>query len=163
MDYVEIAKWSQVISSVLFICVLVYLWVKFIQPAIEAAQQNKNKQIAETERHRDEAKAAVETLHGEIDSAKRDAELIRGRAEEQAKHEAEAIVSETRQAGERALRNAQGELERARAAARQQLRDEMAEKALVLARKEAEERVDGNVNAQLVQRFVVSLEHGGRN
>lgn len=163
MDYVEIAKWSQIISSILFLCVLVYLWLKFIQPAIEAAQQNKNKQIAEAERHRDEAKGAVQSLQGEIEGAKRDAELIRQRAETQAKHEADAIVMESQQAGERALRNAQGELERARAAAREQLRNEFAERALTLARQEAEQKVDGNINAQLVQRFVASLEHGGGN
>lgn len=163
MDYVEIAKWSQILSSILFLCVLAYLWVKFIQPALNAAQQNKNKQIAEAERHRDEAKAAVQSLHGEIEGAARDAELIRQRAEQQAKHEAEAIVRESKEAGERALRNAQGELERARAAAREQLRDELAERALMLAREEAEQKVDGNINAQLVQRFVESLQHGGRN
>ena len=163
MDYVEIAKWSQIISSALFLCVMLYLWVKFVQPAIETVQQNRNKQIAEAERHRDEAKAAVESLNGGIEDAQRDADLIRLRAEEQGQLEADAIVEESRQAGERALRNAQGELERARAAAREQLRDEFAERALALARQDAEQKVDGNINARLVQRFVESLEHGGRN
>ena len=163
MDYVEIAKWSQIISSALFLCVMLYLWVKFVQPAIETVQQNRNKQIAEAERHRDEAKAAVESLNGGIEDAQRDADLIRLRAEEQGQLEADAIVEESRQAGERALCNAQGELERARAAAREQLRDEFAERALALARQDAEQKVDGNINARLVQRFVESLEHGGRN
>ncbi len=163
MNYAEVAKWSDIVSALLFLAVMVWLWVRFIQPAIVTAQENKNKQIAEAERHRDEAKATLEALRTEIDGAKRDAELIRQRAGDQAKREAEAIVAETRSAGERALRNAQGELERARAAAREQLRDELAGQALALARKNAEQRVDGAVNRQLVQRFVGSLERGGLN
>lgn len=163
LNYEQISNWSDVVSAILFVAVLVWLWVKFIQPAIIAAQQNKNKQIAEAERHRDEAKATLESLRTEIQGAQRDADLIRHRAEDQAKREAEAIVAETREAGERTLRNASGELDRARAAARQQFRDQLADAALALARKNAEERVDGGVNASLVQRFVASLEGGGQN
>jgi len=163
MNYDEIAKWSQIISALLFMVVLVWLWARFIQPAIIAAQQNKNKQIAEAERHRDEAKAALEALRNEIDTAKHDAQLIRQRADVQAKRESDATVSEAREAGERSLRNAQGELERARAAAREQFRDRLANEALALARKEAATRVDAGMNAKLVDRFVASLETELRN
>lgn len=159
LNYEEISKWSDIISAVLFIAVMVWLWVKFIQPAIVTAQQNKNKQIAEAERHRDEAKATLEALRTEIQGAERDASMIRQRAEEQAKREAQAIVTESREAGERTLRNAQGELNRARAAARGALRDQLAEAALALARKEAASRVDGGMNAKLVERFVSSLSN----
>lgn len=159
LNYEEIAKWSDIVSAILFIAVLVWLWVKFIQPAIVAAQQNKNKQLAEAERHRDEAKAALEALRTEIAGAERDAAMIRQRAEEQAKREAEAIVAETRETGERTLRSAQGELTRARAAARDSLRDQFAEAALALARKEAAARVDSGMNAKLVERFVTSLSN----
>lgn len=163
MDYEQVAKWSDIISAILFLAVMVWLWMKYIAPAVLAAQENTNRQLAEAERHRDEAKAALELLRREIDGAKRDAQLIHERAATQAQHESEHLLAESKAAGERALRNAQGELDRARAAAREAFREELAAKALDLARREAESRVDGGVNARLVDRFVASLEHGARN
>src|SRR5580692_5731504 len=105
--YIQIAVWSQVVASALFLCVLAWLWFKFIQPAILAAQERYNKQIAEAERHRDEAKATLDLLQSDIDGAAQDAELIKQRAEAEAVREHDAIVAETRDAGERSLRNAQ--------------------------------------------------------
>jgi F-type H+-transporting ATPase subunit b len=163
MNYEAIATWSQVISSFAFLAVLVYMWIKFIQPAVLAAQTNANRSIAEAERHRDEAKAALDLLSNEISGAKRDAGAIISRADEQAVHERTRSLEETREAGERALHNAQGELDRARAAAREQLRTDLLDRALAIAHGEAQRRVDDNVNGQLVQRFVTSLERGGGN
>lgn len=163
MNYEEIAKWSDIISALLFLAVMVWLWMKYIAPAVLGAQANQNRLLAEAERHRDEAKAALDLLRQEIEGAKHDAQLIAQRANDQAKHESDVTASEAKEAGERVLRNAQGELERARVAAREQLREELAAKALDLARREAENRVDGGVNARLVDRFVASLEHGARN
>lgn len=163
LNYEGIAKWSDIISAILFLAALVWLWMKYIAPAVMAAQANQNRQLAEAERHRDEAKAALDLLRQEIEGAKHDAQLITGRAADQAKHESETTIAEASEAGERALRSAQGELERARAAAREQLREELAAKALDVARLEAETRVDGGVNARLVDEFVASLENGARN
>ncbi len=163
LNYEAVAKWSDIISAILFLAVMVWLWTKYIAPAVLAAQANQNRQLAEAERHRDEAKAALDLLRQEIEGAKHDAQLIAQRAANQAKHESDAMIAEANEAGERALRNAAGELQRARAAAREQLREELAAKALELARREAETRVDGGVNARLVDRFVASLEHGARN
>ncbi|MGZ3498249.1 MAG: F0F1 ATP synthase subunit B family protein [Vulcanimicrobiaceae bacterium] len=160
MNYTEIAIWSQVASAVLFIAAMVVIWIKYIQPAVLAAQENHNKQIAEAERHRDEAKAILDSLQGEIEAAQRDAASIKERAQTQAEREREAAIAEAKAAGERALRNAQAELDRSRAAARVQLRHELLDKALDLARKEAAERVDATVNAKLVDEFVHYLERG---
>jgi F0F1-type ATP synthase membrane subunit b/b' len=158
--YVQIAIWSQVASSVLFLCVLAWLWFKFLQPAILAAQERYNKQVAEAERHRDEAKATLDLLQNEIDGAGRDAEAIKARADAQAVREHDAVVAETREAGERALRDAQAEFARTLAAARERLREELLGKALATARQEATRRVDASVNARLVDGFVGSLERG---
>lgn len=163
IDYEQIAKWSDIVSAILFLAVLVWLWMKYIAPAVLGAQANQNRLLAEAERHRDEAKAALDLLRQEIEGAKHDASLIGQRAADQSKHESETTIAEANEAGERMLRNAQGELERARAAAREQLREELASKALDLARSEAQTRVDGGVNARLVDRFVASLEHGAAN
>ncbi|HUA09365.1 MAG TPA: ATP synthase F0 subunit B [Candidatus Acidoferrales bacterium] len=163
MNYDEIAKWSNVVSAVVFMAVIVYLWLRFVQPAVVAAQAKSNEMIKEAERHRDEAKAAIDVLQRELEGARRDAELIRERAREQAQREADAIVTDAKTSGERAVHNAQGELGRARAAARVRLRAELADKALDLAREQAQQRVDGALNERLVQGFVASLERGGGN
>jgi F0F1-type ATP synthase membrane subunit b/b' len=156
--YVQAALWSQVIAAVLFIGVLVWLWARFFQPAILAAQERYNKQIAQAERHRDEARATLELLRGEIDGASRDAELIRERAAAQAAREYDAAIAEARESGERAIANAGGELSRARASARERLSDEMLTEALARARSVAAQRVTIATDARLVSRFVASLE-----
>jgi F-type H+-transporting ATPase subunit b len=158
--YVHVALWSQVVAAILFIVFLLWLWSKYLQPAIMAAQDRFNKQIAEAERHRDEAKALIETLRAQIEEAARDADLIKQRAAAQAARGYDAALAEAREAGERALRNAGGELDRARASARIQLREELASKALERARQDAARRVDAGVETRLVDRFITSLERG---
>ncbi len=157
MTYERIALFSQVVSAMLFIAAMVFIWIKYIQPAVLAAQESHNRQLAEAERHRDEAKAALDALHGEISGAQSDAEAIKRRALAQAEREHDAAVAEAKAAGERALRNAQDELGRSRAAAKTQLRTELLDKALELARGEAARRVDAPLNAQLVHSFVDQL------
>ncbi len=156
--YVSVAIWSQVVSAVLFIAVLVWLWVKFITPAILAAQDRQNKQIAEAERHRDEAKAMLDLLRNDIESAGRDAEAIKGRVESQAVRECEGIAADAREAGERSIRGAQASFSGMLAAARDRFRGEMLEKALARAREEAASRVDDALDARLIDRFAASLE-----
>ncbi|MGA8576343.1 MAG: hypothetical protein WB609_11770 [Candidatus Cybelea sp.] len=156
--YVLVASWSQVAASILFIVVLAWLWLRFIQPAILAAQERANKQIAEAERHRDEAKATIDVLQGQVNSAVADAEAIKERAKAQGQREYEAAIAEAKEAGERALSSAHGELPRARAAAAEQLRVELLDKSLTRARSDAKRRVDAGTNARLVDQFLTSLE-----
>jgi F0F1-type ATP synthase membrane subunit b/b' len=158
MNYALIAMWSQVLSSIAFVVVMVWLWIRFLQPVINAAQENNNKVIAEGERHRDEAKAALDELGTAMDAAERDAQLIRNRGEDAAKREFDATVAAANDAGERTLRNARGELDRALAAAREQLRQDLVGKAFALARGDAERGMDRAVNERLVDGFVASLE-----
>jgi F0F1-type ATP synthase membrane subunit b/b' len=163
MNYTLIAEYSQIASSILFVAVLIWIWMKFIQPAIVVAQENQNAKLAQAERYRDEAKAVLDSLQGELSAAQRDAEAIKQRVAAQAEIEREALIREAREAGERAVRSAQGELDRSRAAARERLRDDLLERALGIARVEAAERVDSAVNHELVTSFVAGLEHGGPN
>jgi F-type H+-transporting ATPase subunit b len=156
--YVQAALWSQVVAAILFIGVLVWLWLRFIQPAILTAQERYNKQIAQAERHRDEAKATLDLLRGEIDSAARDAELIRERASAQALREYDATLAGARESGERAVADARGERGRALAAAQRRLCDEMLAQSLARARAIAAERVDAAADARLIDRFAASLE-----
>lgn len=156
--YVNIAIWSQVASSIVFIATLVYMWFRWLLPTFMAAQERSNRQIAEAERHRDEAKAALDTLRQEIQTAHHDADLIAQRVGERADHERQAVLQEATEAGERALADAGRELERARAAARQRLRDELVEKALGVARADAARRIDPAAQERLVEKFAGSLE-----
>jgi F-type H+-transporting ATPase subunit b len=156
--YVNLAIWSQVASAIVFIGAMVYLWVRYLQPMVLVAQARSNAQIVEAEHHRDNAKAALDALLTEIDNAAHDAELIRERAKHQAERERAAIVAEADAAGERLLRNASGELERARAAARERLRSELIVRALELARNSAAKRIDRPVQERLVHGFLATLE-----
>lgn len=160
--YYEIAIWSQAASSVLFLAVLIYMWYRFLLPVLLDAQARSNRQIAEAERHRDEVKGALGALQEEIESARRDAALIVSRADVHAGREHDALLKEAKDAGERSLRDAAGELERARAAGAAQLRDELVERALQIARGDAAARVGPEVDARLIEGFVGSLEARGR-
>ncbi|HEY9086433.1 MAG TPA: hypothetical protein VIN40_10945 [Candidatus Tyrphobacter sp.] len=156
--YLQIAIWSQVVSAVVFMAALIYIWGRWLQPTVLAAQERSNRQIAEAERHRDDAEAALTALRAEIENAHADADLIRARANTYAEHERQAALAEAAEAGERALRNARAELDRARAAARLRLRVELADKALAVARSDAERRIDARGNARLVEHFLATLE-----
>lgn len=160
--YIQIALWSQVVAAIVFIAVLVYMWFRWIQPVVMAAQERSNRQIAEAERHRDEVKGALETLRGEIETARHDAKLIEERAGARAQHEREAVLREATEAGERAIADAGRELERARAAARQRLRDELVENALRIAREDAARQIGPALDARFIERFAGSLKEAPR-
>ncbi len=163
MNYEQIAVTSEVVSAILFVALLVWIWHKFITPGVLAAQQRANDRIATAEQHLAQAKAAAQAVQAEIASANEDAEGIKARAVSQGAAEAAVIEQEAREAGERAVRSAKGELDRARAAAREQYRDELLSQALDAARARARERVDANVNEKLIANFLDSLGHGGNN
>jgi hypothetical protein len=59
------------------------------------------------------------------------------------------------------LRNADGELERGRAAARERLRDDLLQKAIAIARRAAAD-VDDTTNRRLVSEAVDRVDPGGR-
>ncbi len=163
MNYEAIATWSQVISAILFALTLVWMFRKFLAPAILAAQQARNDEIAVAEKRRDQARDAAASMETLIAAAEKDAASIRERANVDALRERGQAVAEAREAGERAVRNAQGELERNRLAAREVLRSELIEKALSIARSGANAKMDRSTNALLVRTMVEDLERGGRN
>lgn len=159
--YIEISIWSQVVSSIVFIAALVYAWRRWLMPVFLAAQERSNAQIAEAERHRSEAKAALDLLREEIQSAGHDADLIAQRANAQAEHERQATIADANEAGERVLDDARKELGRARAAAAVRLRSELVAQALQVAREDATRRVGAAVDARVIDRFIGSLERVG--
>jgi len=157
--YEQLAAWSQVVASVLFIVVLVILWRKYLTPAIIKSQASKNAELAESEARRDAARAETDVAAAEIGGAEADARAIRARAEADAKRIRERILSDARAEGERLVRNADGELERGRTAARDRLRTELLEKAMQIAR-EASLHLDDATNHRLVGEAVDTAERG---
>lgn len=160
MNYDAIAFWSQIAGFVLFVVALVWAWNKFLTPALGASAKASNERLAVAERHRDEMYAAVESLRHAIEGAKIDAQAMIARVKERAQHEHDAIVAEAKDAGERAVHNADEELGRARMAAAEQLRETLASKALDIARTSANMRIDSTVNGRLVQEFIEQVSRG---
>lgn len=157
--YEQLSTWSQVAASLLFIVVIIYLWRKYIAPAVIASQVRKNAELAESEARRNAARAETEVAQAEIATAENDARAIRARAEADATRTRERILAEAKAEGERLVHNAEGELERGRAAARERLRDELLEKALQIAREASAHLLD-SVNRRLVGEAVDTAERG---
>jgi F-type H+-transporting ATPase subunit b len=155
--YQNLAIWSQILGSVAFIITLVYLFVRFVSPAVLASQERKNAELEEAERRRDAAKDVMAAAQRELEQADGDVRLIRERATSDAARERERIVADAKAEGERLVRNADGELGRARAAARDALRDELLAKALQIARDSAA-RIDERTNARIVGEVVQTIE-----
>jgi F-type H+-transporting ATPase subunit b len=160
VNYDAIAFWSQIAGFVLFALALVWAWSKFLTPALTASAKASNERIALAERHREEMYAAVESLRHAIEGAKLDAHAMLARVKERAQHERDAILAEAKDAGERSVRNAEGELARSRMAAREQLREALASKALEIARTSANMRIDMTTNAQIVREFIEQVSRG---
>jgi F-type H+-transporting ATPase subunit b len=158
----QIAKWSQIVSAILFFVFLVWAIRKFVLPAIDAATKARNAELAAAEKHRDSVKADVAKARAEVESADRDALAILARAQTDAAREREHILAEAKGDGEHAIRNAEGELGRARIAANASLRADFIDRALALARKQAGEKIDDAANLRLINGTVDSLA-GSRN
>lgn len=154
----QIAISSQVVSSVLFFCAILYLFGRYLKPAIERQQETKNAEIAENERRRDRAVELAAQAERELADADMAAAAIIERAARDALHERERIVSDATAEGERVVRNAQAELERGRYAARNRLRSELLERALDIARQTAGARVDGETDRKLIDDVVAAIE-----
>jgi F0F1-type ATP synthase membrane subunit b/b' len=160
MNYDLIAQWSEIIGGIAFVIVAVWLFRKFALPAVRSGEIARNADLVNAERRRDDLRAEVEAATAERDTALREAQAIALRAQADAQRLADTIVTDARREGTRLIQNAQGELERARIAARDQLRIEFIEKALLRARELAGTRVTDSIDARLVTKTVDDLSAG---
>ena len=158
--FVQIALWSQVAGSVAFLIVLILLFRKYLVPAVDANEKARNAQLAEAEARRTRIQTEAAQARGEIEAADRDAAEIRTRVVRVIERDHAHAVEEAKAEGERLVRNAEGELERARLAARDRLRIELIEKALAKARTQAAGRVSDAVDKALVDKTVADLARG---
>ena len=156
----QVALWSQVFGAVAFLIVLVVMFRKYLIPAVIANQKARNAELAEAEARRARIQADAAKARAEVEHAERDAAEIRNRIERVTKRNHAHIIAEAEAEGLRILHNAEGELDRARHAARVRLRIEFIEKALAKARAEAPGRVSEPIDESLVRTTVDDLARG---
>ena len=156
----QVALWSQVFGAVAFLVVLVVMFRKYLIPAVIANQKARNAELAEAEARRTRIQADAAKARAEVENAERDAAEIRNRIERVTKRNHANIIADAEAEGLRILHNAEGELDRARHAARVRLRIEFIEKALAKARAEAPARVSEQLDESLVGRTVDDLARG---
>jgi F0F1-type ATP synthase membrane subunit b/b' len=150
MNYETIAQYSEIIGGFAFVIVMVWLFRKFVLPAVKAGEISRNADLVHAEHRRDQLKAEVAEARSHLATAERDALAIAQRAETDARHEHEQIITDARREGLRLLQNARGELERGRIAGKDKLRIEFIEKALNRARELAAQQLSDDGNAKLV-------------
>jgi F0F1-type ATP synthase membrane subunit b/b' len=155
--YEMLARWSQILGAFAFIAVLIYLFRKFLAPAVTAAEASKNAEIEEMEHRRAVAAADLDAAKSETADTAARAASIRERGSHDAASERERILAD----GERSLVNAEGELVRGRASANERLRTRILEHALEIAREGAAKRVDAATNERIIASVIDSIENEG--
>ena len=155
-----LAQVSQIVGAIVFLIVAVLVWNRFIAPAVKAYTAAKNAELAEAESRREHMRADVAAARGEIETAEADAKMMAERAQLAVQRDRAKAIDDAQHEAERIVRNAEGELDRARMAARDRLRVEFIEKALAKARADATARVTDAANATLVRAVVDDLVRG---
>jgi F0F1-type ATP synthase membrane subunit b/b' len=158
--FASVALWSQVAGAGAFLVTLVLLFRKYVIPAVAANEQARNAEIAGAESRRAALQAELAKARAELERADHDAAEIRNRLMEQVARTRAQLQAEAQADGERLVHNAEGELERARLAARDRLRIEFIQRALAKARHDAAGRVSDATNERLVARTVDDLVRG---
>jgi F0F1-type ATP synthase membrane subunit b/b' len=160
MNYESIAQYSEIIGGFAFLIVSIWLFRKFVLPAVRAGEISRNSDLVNTEHRREELRGEVADARGEVEAADRDAQAILARAETDARHEHDTIIADARREGLRLIHNARGELERGRIAGRDKLRIEFIEQALNRARVLAAEELTPADDTKLVAKTVDDLTIG---
>jgi F0F1-type ATP synthase membrane subunit b/b' len=160
MSLETLAQVSQIAGAVVFVIVAIVIWNKYIAPGVKAYQASKNAELAEAESRREHMRADVGAARSEVETADASARTIRERVAAAAARDRAKTIEDAKHEADRIVHNAEGELGRARLAARDRLRVEFIEKALAKARAEAPARIDDAMNAQLVETTVTDLVRG---
>ena len=160
MSLEALAQWSQIVGAIIFVIAIVLIWNKYIAPGVKAYQAAKNAELADAEARREHIRADVAAARAEVERADADCREITSRVDVVNDREREKSLADAHAEAERIVRNAEGELERARIAARDRLRIEFIEKALAKARDEAAGRVGEDANRTLIAGTVDDLVRG---
>jgi F0F1-type ATP synthase membrane subunit b/b' len=158
--YESLAQWSEVVGGFAFVVVAVVLFRRFVLPAVRAGQAAKNHELIAAEQRRERLRAEAAQARAEVEAAEREALAIVERGRTDALRERDRIIAEAHAEAHHLLRNAEGELARARFSARDHLRIEFIEQALQRARTLAAERIDERTDARLIAKTVDDLTAG---
>jgi F0F1-type ATP synthase membrane subunit b/b' len=157
--YEQLAVWSQIFGSVAFLVVLVYVFRRFLIPAVIASQERKNAELVEAERRRDAAKEDVVVAMRELDDVGEEVKALRVRAAVDARRERERILADATAEGKNWVSSAERELDRGRFAGREAFRVALLDKALRIARRSAAEYIDAQTDHELVSGLMNAVDH----
>src|SRR5580658_7298027 len=101
MNYETIAQYSEIIGGFAFLIAAIILFRKFVLPAVRAGEVARNSDLVNTEHRREQLRDEVVQARAEVEAADRDALAIASRADDDARHEREAIVAAGRREGSR--------------------------------------------------------------
>jgi F-type H+-transporting ATPase subunit b len=160
MNLELLAQWSQIAGAAIFVVVTIAVWRRWIAPAIQNYQEAKNADLAAAEARRDRMRSEADEARADAEQAEAEARTIGERAKSDADAERKRILAEAQEESERLVRNANGEIARARMAARDRLRIEFIEKALIRARSQAADTLDDAANESLIEETVDTLVRG---
>ena len=160
MNLELLAQWSQIAGAAIFVVVTIAVWRRWIAPAIQNYQEAKNADLAAAEARRDRMRSEADEARADAEQAEAEARTIGERAKSDADAERKRILAEAQEESERLVRNANGEIARARMAARDRLRIEFIEQALIRARSQAADTLDDAANESLIEETVDTLVRG---
>ena len=160
MNLELLAQWSQIAGAAIFVVVTIAVWRRWIAPAIQNYQEAKNADLAAAEARRDRMRSEADEARADAEQAEAEARTIGERAKSDADADRKRILAEAQEESERLVRNANGEIARARMAARDRLRIEFIEKALIRARSQAADTLDDAANESLIEETVDTLVRG---
>lgn len=149
--------WTWVVFIALFFLLKRFAWPPILR-ATEERERRIAQQLEETERMNAEAKAALEEHRQLVAGAKEEAQALIGEAKAVAEKEREKLLEKTRQEQQDMLDRAKREISAERDRAVTQLRKDAVDVALAAASKLIEQRLDGDGDRKIVERFLGSLE-----
>jgi F-type H+-transporting ATPase subunit b len=157
-QYEAIAVWSEILASVLFIIAMIWIFAKWVRPAVIAAEAKKNADLLTAEHQRNEARDEVSNAQRRLAEANAEVESIQARARADGQRERDRILADARVEGERVVHNANGELARGRVASRESYRDELLRDALRIATERAGREIDETANFGIVKRVLDAVD-----
>ncbi|MDW8480299.1 MAG: F0F1 ATP synthase subunit B [Xanthomonadales bacterium] len=149
------------LGQLIFFAILIWFTWKFIWPPLMRAVEERQRRIAEGLAAAERSRKALEEAEDQVAAMLREARSRAGEIIDQAHQRASQIVEQARAEAlaeaERQRQAAQAELEQAVHRAREQLRAELAELAVLGARRILEREIDPASHRELLERLAGEL------
>lgn len=142
---------------------LVFIWavMTFVWPPLTQAMEERRQKIAEGLAHSEQAEQALDQAQAQAESILRDARRKAGEIIEQATARSDQIVEDARQSAvaerDRQVAAAEAEIRLATNQAREALREQVAELAVVGAGRVIEKEIDAKAHRELLDKLAAQL------